>query len=54
MNCLSSSPQGLAAYGDKTMQLFMSMIPCFGKLAGVAAGIISPMAPQIPTKLVKI
>lgn len=54
MNCLSASPQGLAAYGDKTMQLFLSIIPCFGPLAGVAAGIISPMAPQIPTKLVKI
>lgn len=51
---LTSMPKGVGAYGDKVMALFMSVIPCFGKLAGVASGIISPQAPQIPCPTVKL
>lgn len=51
---ITSSPKGVGAYGDKIMALFISVIPCFGKLAGVAAGIISPQAPQIPCSQIKL
>ena len=50
---LTASPKGIGSLGDRTMAAVLAVIP-FLKLSGVASGVVSPLASQIPQPLVKL